>query len=244
MKSTKNDTINEKSSVGIACVRRNQSAMEILLVKKRYTYSFNKFVNGRYRSDNNQELIKLFGGMTLDEKLDIISLNFTQIWYRIWLNNLQKMSSFYAAKSKFENNFVADKGVRLKRLLSATKTHGELVWEIPKGRKKNRLESDIQCGVREFKEETLIQKKQIKVFLENITYSYISDGTKYTNTYYFAVAKGVLNPRIDITSQEQIGEIAEIKWMSIEAVIQAGSCRRIIPVVKKIFRFIKKHGYC
>lgn len=243
MKSANNRTESEKISVGIACVKMSQSGMEILLVRKRYTYSFNKFVNGRYRSDNNHELIALFNGMTIDEKLDIISLNFSQIWYRVWLNNLQKMSSFYTAKSKFENNFVADKGARLKRLLSASKENGALVWEIPKGRKKNRIEGNMQCAIREFKEETNVSKKQIKVFLENISYSYISDGTKYTNTYYFALAKNGINPRVDISHNDQIGEIAEIKWMGIEAMKQSGTCDRIVPITKKIFRFMKANVY-
>ncbi len=232
----------EKVSAGIACVRFKPTGMEILLVRKRYTYAYNKFVNGRYRSDNNREILALFNQMTLEEKLDLMSLNFSQIWYRVWLSNSQKISCFYTAKSKFETTFVADKGVRLRKLLAAAKLHGTLVWEIPKGRKKNRIESDIHCALREFKEETQVSKRQIKLYPESTTYSYISDKVKYTNIYYYALAIGNVAPSIDMSSRDQVGEVGEIKWMNLQEMKYSGSCERILPIVKGIFRFMKTNA--
>lgn len=237
-----NRPITEKISVGVACTRFTPTGMEILLVRKRYTYAFNKFVNGRYRSDNRNELISLFDDMTAEEKLDILSLNFTQIWYRIWLNNSQKMSSFYAAKSKFENAFVADGGAKLRSLMSRSKKNGALVWEIPKGRKKSRIESDMQCGLREFTEETTVTKKQIKIFPDNAQYSYVSDGVKYTFIYYYALAKVNVNPTVSIANKTQIGEIVEIKWMNMVALKQIDTEGRLVPYVRRIFNFMKRHG--
>jgi 8-oxo-dGTP pyrophosphatase MutT (NUDIX family) len=241
MKSAENP-INERISIGIACTRFTPTGMEILLVKKRYTYAFNKFVNGRYRSDDRMSLIALFDCMTPDEKLDILSLNFTQIWYRIWLNNSQKISSFYSAKSKFENTFMADGGVKLKYLMSKSHKFGNLIWEIPKGRKKSKNESDIQCGLREFTEETTITKKQIKLMMDSTQYSYISDGTKYTFIYYFALARINVEPQISITNKVQIGEIVEIKWMNTMAVQNVDVEGRLTKCVKKIFKFMKRNA--
>lgn len=234
--------INEKISVGVACTRFTQNGMEILLVKKRYTYSFNKFVNGRYRSDDRPGLIALFDGMTPDEKLDILSLNFTQIWYRIWLNNAQKISSFYTSKSKFENTFMADGGVKLKHLMARSHKHGALVWEIPKGRKKSKHESDIQCGLREFTEETTLTKKQIKLMFDNTQYSYISDGVKYTFIYYYALARVNVEPTVSVVNKMQIGEILEIKWMNMLSVQHVDTEGRLTKCVKKIFKFMKRNA--
>lgn len=232
----------EKISAGIACVRRAQTGMEILLVRKRYTYAYNKFVNGRYRVDSNKELITLFNQMTLEEKLDLMSMNFAQIWYRVWLTNSSKMSAYYAAEGKFKNNFATDGGSRLRRLLAAANLHGQLIWEIPKGRKKTRNESDIECALREFKEETRVDKCQFKMYPINTTYSYISDRTKYTNIYYFALAKGNITTSINISSRDQVGEVAEIKWMSLEDMKHSGTCERIIPIVGRIFKYMRKHA--
>jgi len=234
--------INERISVGVACCRFTPTGTEILLVKKRYTYAFNKFVNGRYRSDDRTALIALFDNMTADEKLDILSLNFTQIWYRIWLNNAQKISSFYTAKSKFENAFVADGGNRLKYLMSKSYKFGNLIWEIPKGRKKSKNESDLQCGLREFTEETTITKKQIKIMPDSTQYSYISDGTKYTFIYYYALAKINIEPQISLTNKVQIGEIIEIKWMNLLTIQSIDGDKRLTQCVKKIFKFMKRNA--
>jgi ADP-ribose pyrophosphatase YjhB (NUDIX family) len=233
---------NERISVGVACTRFTPTGMEILLVKKRYTYAFNKFVNGRYRSDDRAALIAMFDEMTADEKLDILSLNFTQIWYRIWLNNPQKTSSFYIAKSKFENTFMTDGGVKLRHLMSRSYKFGTLVWEIPKGRKKSKNESDIQCGLREFTEETNVIKKQIKLMPDNTQYSYISDGTRYTFIYYYAIAKTRIDPYVSLTNKVQVGEIIEIKWMNLLAIRQIDGEGRLYQCAKKIFKFMKRHA--
>lgn len=230
----------EKISAGVACVRFAPTGMEILLVRKRYTYAYNMFVSGRYKSDNSSDLITLFNSMTVDEKLDILSLNFVHIWYRVWLNNLQKTSSFYTAKSKFENAFVADGGARLRRLMSKSRENGQLIWEIPKGRKKGKTESDIACAVREFTEETTLTMKQCNICQEKYKHSYISDGTKYTNIYYFAYTRLNITPVVNAANQLQVGEIAEIKWMNMNAIIHVDSGGRLTPIAKKIFKYMKK----
>jgi 8-oxo-dGTP pyrophosphatase MutT (NUDIX family) len=76
-----------RKSVGLACCRfiGKSNKLEILLVKKRYTYSFAMFVFGKYAKRDDVELKKLFNGMTVQEKIDIMSLRFDLLWYKIWL---------------------------------------------------------------------------------------------------------------------------------------------------------------
>jgi hypothetical protein len=76
-----------RKSSGIACCRFNKDTnrLEVLLVKKRYTYCFVAFVFGQYNNKDEKRLKFLFNGMTLQEKIDILSLRFDMIWYKIWL---------------------------------------------------------------------------------------------------------------------------------------------------------------
>jgi 8-oxo-dGTP pyrophosphatase MutT (NUDIX family) len=76
-----------RKSSGIACCRLNKETnrLEVLLVKKRYTYSFVAFVFGQYIKTDEKRLKFLFNGMTLQEKIDILSLKFDMMWYKIWL---------------------------------------------------------------------------------------------------------------------------------------------------------------
>jgi 8-oxo-dGTP pyrophosphatase MutT (NUDIX family) len=77
---------NSRTSYGIACCRVNPlNIIEILLVKKRYTYAFVAFVFGHYNKKDDKRLTFLFNGMTTQEKIDILSLRFDLIWYKIWL---------------------------------------------------------------------------------------------------------------------------------------------------------------
>lgn len=230
-----------KHSNGIACCRINKGRPEILLICKRYTYAYNLFVHAKYNSNSAAALIDLFNGMTVDEKLDILSLNFTQIWYRVWLNSAVS-SNYYMAKNKFESTFLPDNGVRLRKLIAKSQSAAK-IWEIPKGRKKNKNEPEINCAIREFTEETGISKKSYKLYpLAYRTYSYIDAGVRYTNTYYFAFTKYNIEPRINFGLQDQIDEICDIKWMSIEEVRFVDTTGRLEKFIRPIFSFIKKYA--
>lgn len=74
-----------KKSYGIACCRYINHNMEILLVKKRYTHQYAAFVFGHYKKGDERKLSFLFSSMTHEEKVDIISMRFEIMWYRIWL---------------------------------------------------------------------------------------------------------------------------------------------------------------
>jgi len=231
----------DKSSLGIACCRYNKDKLEILLVCKRFTYSYNMFVHGKY-SGNNMELIKLFNGMTVEEKLDICSLNFTQIWYRVWLNFKISISTYTFSKSKFEKNFLMDGGVKLRSLINKS-SNAQKIWEIPKGHKKNKTEIDIHCAIREFYEETGISKKNYKLFLNSrMQFSYIDDGIKYNNTYFIAFTQKKIIPKIDFSLQEQVDEISDIRWMNIEDVRYVDQQKHLVNNVRTIFNYIKKYN--
>lgn len=232
----------DRKSLGVACCRFNDNRPEILLVCKRYTYAYNMFVHGKYNSSDSSALITLFSGMTIDEKHDLLSLNFMQIWYRIWLNSSQKTANYFIAKNKYESTFVVDNGVRLRRLISKA-THSNKVWEIPKGRKKNKIEADIHCAVREFQEETGLSKKTYKIFPDATrSYSYIDGGTRYTNVYFLAFAKHNIEPRIDFSLQDQVEEVSDIRWMDIEDIRRVDETKRLEKFVRPIFNFMKKHA--
>lgn len=232
----------ERVSLGVACCRFNGVRPEMLFVCKRYTYAYNVFVHGRYNSTNNAEIISLLSGMTIDEKHDIMSLNFIQIWYRIWLNNTVRNSSYFLAKNKFESTFVADSGARLHRLISKA-THSGKIWEIPKGRKKNKSEQNIHCAIREFHEETRISKGSYRIWVDAMrTYTYVDDGIRYTNQYFLAFTRHNIEPRIDFSAREQIEEVSDIKWMDIEEIRRVDETGRLGTFVKPIFNFMRKHA--
>lgn len=230
----------EKTSYGIACCRYVNNQWEILMIKKRITYAFNNFVNGKYKSNNNAEIIRLLSGMTIEEKLDLLSLNFNQIWYRLWLNKKISLSHFAICKNKFNNAFTLDGGSRLNKLIKKS-TNANYIWEIPKGQKST-YESNIECAIREFSEETSITKDLYKIFLESKQYSYIDDGIKYTNIFYIGcINNNKLLPSISCTNRHQYTEISDIKWMNINLIKSHVSHNALINIIDNIFAYLKKN---
>ncbi len=232
-------TRKERRSVGIACCRINAGTSEILMIHKRYTYAYNMFIHGMYCAQDSRKMIELFSDMTVDEKIDILSLNFSQIWYRVWLNSPHRLSCYFIAKNKFENAFVADGGMRLRNLINKSSNDTKLIWEIPKGRKKNRYESDVHCAVREFQEETGIHKDKYNLFDAKRTYSFSDNNVDYVNTYYFALGNSIV-PRINFGLQDQIDEINDIRWMNMNELRLVD--KQLADFVRPIFNDVKKNA--
>ena len=182
-----------KISIGIIIIRINNKQPEVLLINKRCTYAFSEFICGNYKTYNNK-IEYILEQMTTEELLDIWSLNFEQMWYRFCLT-VNKQDIYYNKKySKFQSTFMQDGGIYLRKLISNTTSKGNLLWEVPKGRKLNNKESDINCAIREVEEETGIKKNQYN-FIPNAKrkVSFISCGVKYICIYYIAIAENELS---------------------------------------------------
>jgi 8-oxo-dGTP pyrophosphatase MutT (NUDIX family) len=210
-------------------------------MNKRCTYAFEMFVYGKYNSSDSAAIIAVLSGTTIDEKHDILSMNFMQIWYRLNLNSPRRTANFHFARNKFDTTFGQDEGKRLRDLVSKA-GHARRVWEIPKGRKLNKAEPDIHCAVREFREETGIDKRHYRIF-PGATRSYSHDdmGTKYTNTYFLAVVDRAAEPRIDFSLQDQATEVGDLRWMNIETIRCMDDTGRLEPFVRPIFSYIRRH---
>lgn len=208
-----------KKSYGIALCRHAGPAdlknVEILLVKKRYTYQFFEFVFGRYKKNETKHLMYLFNHMTYAEKVCILNMKFSEMWYKIWLNDPEKsyfygykhikegrmepekkrtkrtsaqekgIGSYFKKKSKFESSFVKDSGKRLLDMIEVS-SNSEAPWDIPKGHK-NPLEKDMNAARREFEEETGVDPKNYTMLwhVNPVVMSYQSADGNIYKHYYY-----------------------------------------------------------
>ncbi len=193
--------------------------------------------------------------MTFHEKMDILSLKFNLMWYRIYKTNpdqvfLQGAGSYLSKqymrkKTKFEASFLQDGGMRLKKLISST-TNAETLWEIPKGRRQE-PEECINAAIREFTEETTILQKQYKLLLRIPPYieTYSDFGTTYQNIYYYADALGDWEPTIKFSDGAQISEVSAISWCSLSDIknmkLDHNTHRRLLTMFSKISKKYKNY---
>jgi len=216
-----------KKSYGIVCCRANpKKGLEILMIKKSTTYHYCEFVAGHYKRNNDLHLKKLFNNMTYGEKMDILSMKFENMWYRIYMENPDKVyfqgsqniwaGQYIKKRTKFERSFFHDSGESLRNLIADSR-NVETPWEIPKGRRdESKKESEIETAIREFEEETGVDTTKYIILWHLTPYveTYTDFGTTYQNTYYYAQAIGEWEPVYKFYDKKQLSEVSNIKWVS------------------------------
>lgn len=235
------DEKNTRRSVGIACFapieENGVTRLKVLLGTKRFSYALNEIAQGKYTADK-AELAKKFDNMYLEDKLVVASMTFDYIWYRVWLN-FHRTPSYYIAKSKFESTFLVDQGNMLRRLIERSKNKPR-VWEVPKGRKKNKSEADINCAMREFQEETGMTSKMYKLYPDvKRTYSFTDNGITYINTYYLAFTRTPISPEISLKNKDQVDEMGELKWMDLDEIRTVDTNGHLEQFLKPMMNYVR-----
>jgi 8-oxo-dGTP pyrophosphatase MutT (NUDIX family) len=240
-----------KTSLGILICRIGKIGRpEAALVHKRYTYSYAEFVYGRYSRHSVRSVEALFDQMTVDELLDIWSLNFSQMWYRMWLA-AEKKELFNKKQAKFQTAWLKDDGgATLRRMVSQARPSGALLWEPPKGKPLTPSESGVLTAVREVREEARIAKRDYRLIPGlRRQVSYVHMGVRYITLFYVALANPWL-ARQEILGRagggalgsiEQLSEVSEVRWMDIEMMrIIEGPEKRLSKLLGPIFGLVKK----
>lgn len=248
------NSIQIKKSYGIILCKLNPNTnnVEIILVHKRYTYAYSTFIHGKYSRPNiwprssMQFIVSLLTQMTLEELLDIWSLDFKQMWYRVWLNNNWSTELYEKKYSKFYTSFIKyDGGINLRKLIQQIRNYNTLTWEVPKGRLLDVHESDISCAVREIKEETGLNKCDYTILPNVRRYvNYISIGTRYICTYYIAVINSNIryyNNSI-LKNINNLSEISESKWFDINRIRTIDDNKHHLEkLIKPATKLVKKY---
>lgn len=201
----------KKISCGIILAKMTGNKVHFVCVRRRANYGFYDIINGNYDHKSNESILKRLRQTTIDEKYLLLGMNYDHMYFHAYGRYNYKEY----AKTKFIRTFIQDGGLRLTSLIKRSQNEG-YIWGIPKGRKKT-AESDILCAIREFKEETNIPLSKYKILKINpIVYTHTDDKIIYESTYFIAVPRTIVIPRIDMKSKIQTSEIIETKWMSLE----------------------------
>lgn len=268
-----------KTSYGIALCRNNVNnlnSVEVILIKKRYSYYYLSLIMGHYKKNDEKYIKHLLSNMSFAEKIDIIGMNFSQMWYRIWLNipekyfnlvdvyktanynndNIQNKYSnaevyklYIQKKNCFEKNFTQDGGKKLRSLIQQS-SDSEILWEMPKGGKHG-LETDIDCAIREFYEETNIKPNKYEILYDvtPVIDSFVDNETIYKSVYYIATLinkKIEFIPKINFRNFDQISEIEQIRWIGLNEIkffnLPKTTHTRLVYMCKNVIEKFKRHN--
>jgi len=176
------------TSIGIIVFRYNeQNNIEYLMIRRKDTLGFIDFMRGKYSIYNKEYLINMFKQMTNSEKERIRNMSFDELWKDIW--KTEHISSQYKleeviSKEKFNSlkNGIVNKNnfYSIETIIQETNDEywEEPEWGFPKGRR-NYMEKDYDCAVREFVEETGFNINKIKNIQNVLPFEEIFTGSNY-----------------------------------------------------------------
>ena len=215
------DEYNYSNLHNINLIPKFYNNIKVILVRRKHSLNYIEFMRGRYSIDsvdsiyNIQRIIQL---MSIEENIRIKNNDFDTLWNELWkktANSKKFQKEYKISKNKFnrlkENNFY-----NLLDSVNLSK-YTEPEWEFPKGRK-NVNENNLECAVREFKEETNIPMNKIHV-LERL--KYVEEEYKgtndlnYRNIFYLASC----NNMITLSNKIDNYEISDIRWVTIPEAI-------------------------
>jgi len=222
--------------------------IKFLMIRRKDTFGYIDFIRGKYSPYNNEHIQNIIDEMSISEKEQILYKSFDQLWKMMWgesLNNQHKNEE-NASSKKFDiiknGIIVNNEKINLNDLVKNSKTSWEETeWEFPKGRREFD-EKDLDCALREFEEETGIDKNNIKI-IENIMpfeETFIGSNHKsYKHKYFLAYSEKTDN----LLNNFQKTEVSKMEWKTLEQCLES-----IRPyylekkeLIKRIYKVIEEY---
>lgn len=207
----------EKYSCGLICLNEQN---KILLVRRKNSYAYTSLIRGNYQKEN---IINIINDMTREEAYALINTSFEQLWlsnnqtkYLQYCNNESTIKIMYQKSLKKYKEFIKLFPNFIYYISHNDKFISEPEWGFPKGTRKEN-ETDIECAIREFVEETGIPEKNITILNETPLYEYYigTDHKLYKYVFFVATLKNDVKIfNIDKNNMEQVHEISKIIWSS------------------------------
>lgn len=202
---------------------------ELLLVKKKYTLYFIELIKGNYNPDNIKQIMFLLNNITLYELNMIKLIEFKEIWIKLF-NKVNKQ--YKIAENKFKKIF------NIILQYEKINNHDNL-WEIPKGKLDENDNTNLNCALREFYEETQIKDIQINNF--KYTMHFIGTNGKYYNYIYYL---GMYTKNRLYKSYINSKEIDNIAFFKLRDILNNKcNCIRINDIKQLIYHLINLFYY-
>jgi 8-oxo-dGTP pyrophosphatase MutT (NUDIX family) len=222
------------TSYGIIVFRPSEYGIQYLMIRRKDSFGYIDLLRGKYVQHNVEQLQNIFNEMSVTEREKIRTLPFETLWKQMWGDTLlgtQYKNEEICSQRKFEalkNGIQIGVGLDTTDFISleilinrCTTMWNETEWEFPKGRR-NFQEKDLECALREFGEETGIDKNDLKIIENLMPFEEIFIGSNhksYKHKYFLAY--------MDKTSSEkslqnfQQSEVSKIEWKTLEECLES-----------------------
>lgn len=182
-----------------------KSDLKFTLISKKHSYSFMSLINGKYPINENY-IKSLLTNLSISE-LELFKTQTIEYILDKYKNNII---------NKNVNEIISKFNIVKNLLDQSNSIYLNPEWEIPKG-KMIYNESMLQCAIREFTEETGIQKKHITVYdnIEPLVEIFRGTDNKYYMYIYYIAT---INPSY-VLSKTSTLEASDIKFLTLDECI-------------------------
>jgi 8-oxo-dGTP pyrophosphatase MutT (NUDIX family) len=212
-----NDT-NQNSLFSKSTVLDNgNDSIEFLLIKRRHSIKYVEFIRGKYNPYDEDYIIRLIKNMTQEEHNLLLTKQFEELWNGLW-RDAASLKIYQGDKdiSFKKYNLIIEK---LHRLIAEHPTKWtEPEWGFPKGRRSPH-ETDLNCAIREFEEETDIKRNNFTVIHNTNPISetfFGSNQIHYCHKYYIAICNNAVQAELNTNSYQMMKEIGDIQWCTLD----------------------------
>ena len=191
----------------------NPSNVSVLMVKRKDSMAYMEFIRGKYLMEPLDLVKRLISNMTIHEQKKITTEEFDTLWTDMWGKGRDTRSIEYEVSKRQYEALDRETIVR-----ENTSKFVDPEWGFPKGRRM-KGETDVDCAVREFWEETNIPAEAYEIIPSRV-YTEIFTGTnnvKYKHVYFLALLKHskLINTDQKLTPMQR-REVSEVSWKTLK----------------------------
>lgn len=213
-------------SNGIISFRKNsKNEFEYLMIARKDSLGYVDFMRGKYHLDNLLYLKNIIYEMSIKEKYNLLNKDFKQNWNELWGKNSSYIN-FNGEYKHSENKYNAlkkgvcinKKNITLEQLINECESNWDTPeWGFPKGRREN-YESDLDCAIREYTEETGIYVNRKKIIYNVLPFEEVFIGSNFKsykhNYFLYHLPDDVCLKKF------QSSEVSDLKWLNLKGCIE------------------------
>lgn len=199
-------------SYGIILYKMETAKKKYLMICRKHTFGFTSIIRGKYSSSNADQIQVYVDSMTNHEKEIMSTHSFDELWEYMWCGILSTRKNHDKSHAELKFNNILD--TILTCIANSPTNWEQAEWEFPKGRMQPG-ETDIQCALREFEEETHISTNNINIIYNICPFEEIYRGSNdkmYQITYFMAQLKHE-EPNLASFQEE---EVSRMEWKDLE----------------------------